>query len=74
MCEWYSAVLKTLGASSKGLYTHLFAKHGTKVQKVFNMTALLSRSQYCVEDTFLSKKRKIQNYFSTGFNFIANDS
>lgn len=64
-CKRCSAVLKTLGGSTKGLHTHLSTKHGTKIQKEFNLTALPCTSQDCIEDTLLSKKRKIGDYFST---------
>ena len=37
----------------------------TKVQKEFNANAFPSTSQDCVEDTFLSKRWKIDDYFST---------
>ena len=63
-CKICSAVLKTLDESNKELHTHLFAKHGTKIQREFNMTALPSTSQDCVGDAFLSKKWKIDDYFS----------
>ena len=59
------AVLKALCGSNKRLYTHLSAKHSTKVQKEFNFNAFPSTSQDCVEDTFLSKRWKIDDYFST---------
>ena len=45
MCKICSAVLKTLGGSTKRSDAHLSAKHGTKVQKDFNMNALPSTSQ-----------------------------
>lgn len=32
-CKKCGTVLKTLGGSTKGLHTHLSAKHGTKVLK-----------------------------------------
>ena len=64
-CKTCSVVLKTLGGSTKGLHAHLSAKHVSKVQKEFKVTAFPSISQACVKDTFLSKKRKINDYFST---------
>ena len=63
-CKRYSAVLKTLGRSTKGLHKHLSTKYGTKVQKEFNMTALPSTNQNCVEDKFLFKKRKLMIFLA----------
>ena len=64
-CKRCNAMLKTIGGSAKGLHTNSYGKHSTKIQNEFNTTALLSTSQNCVEVTFLSKKRKIYDYFRT---------
>ena len=54
-------MLKKLSGSTKDLSV----KHSTKVQKKYNMTSLPSTSQDCVEYTFLPKKCKIYDYFTT---------
>ena len=54
-CKQCNAVLKTLGGSTKGLHTHLMAKHNKKVNN--------ANTSNLPETEILPKKRKISNYF-----------
>ena len=63
-CKKCSAVLKTLGGSTKGLHVHLSSKHGIKVIKEVNLSAT-SHGHKKITSTRPPTKSKIEDYFST---------